>query len=71
MPRFKNRNVYGSLTSISLLKRLAGKTWALGGRPWRRMSRDRSPPRYDSRRTKKQYMTKAFEIKLVRPNYGL
>jgi hypothetical protein len=45
IPRFKNKNVYGSLTSISRFQRLTGKTGAFGGRPWRRMRRARSPPR--------------------------
>ena len=54
IPRFKNKNVYGSLGSISRLMRLMGNTGCLGGRPWSRMSRERSPPRYERRRTKKQ-----------------
>jgi hypothetical protein len=45
IPRFKNKKVCGSLTSISLLTRLIGKTGSFGGRPWRRISSDRSPPR--------------------------
>ena len=45
IPRFKKRKVYGSLGSMSRLKRLMGNTGAFGGRPWSRMSRERSPPR--------------------------
>lgn len=45
IPRFRKRNVYGSLGSISLRHRLTGKTAGMGGRPCKRISRDRSPPR--------------------------
>lgn len=45
IPRLRKRNVYGSLWSISLRHRLTGKTAGMGGRPCKRMSSDRSPPR--------------------------
>ncbi len=54
MPRLRKRRVYGSLTSISRLNKLTGNTGSFGGLPCRRMSNERSPPRYESRRTKKQ-----------------
>ena len=45
MPRLRKRKVYGSLTSISLVKMFAGKGGAFGGRPCIMMRRERSPPR--------------------------
>lgn len=44
-PRFRNKNVCGSLTSTSFQKMLAGNAGYFGERPWRRMRRERSPPR--------------------------
>jgi hypothetical protein len=44
IPLFQNKNVYESLTSISLFHRETGKTGAFRGRPWRRMRRACSPP---------------------------
>lgn len=45
MPRLRERNVYGSLGSISLRHRLTGNTAEMGGRPCKRIRRERSPPR--------------------------
>ena len=45
MPRLRKRNVYGSLESITLRHRVTGKTAGMGGRPCKRIRRDRSPPR--------------------------